>query len=200
MSERAPWETYGEELDVKMSPELAQQVAEYAKRNRHESTSNQAKEELARRKEQNDETAKEYQFLHPDEYADEGPRIGRIMHSSEFITKLRDDCKLKCWYREHPQPRKVTLMVQPKPGLPPEVACWVQEGFMPEFSIVRFDDHGVPLDERLRGWRTPLLQLIIKGLLTEHGAHDVFGEARGPASERYNSTLYGFRNHYVAAK
>lgn len=197
LSEKAPWETYSSEMSEKLDSQLEKDIQSYAQ-NRHESTSHQNEEELARLREYNNEAAKEYQWLHPDEYSDAGPRIGRILHSSEIINILRNDCGVKCWYSPHPQPRKVTVLIQRKGHglLPPEVGCWSMLGFMPEYSLVNFDEHGVPLAERLRGWRTVLLQLIIKGALTEETANAVFGKARGPASERYLRTLYGFRNTY----
>lgn len=198
LSEKAPWETYGTELTEKLDPELEKAVAKYAE-NRYEEGSNQSKEELHRQKELSDASVKEYQFLHPSEYSDRGPRIGKIIHSSTFINMLRDECNVKCWYRQHPQPKKITLVVQ-KPGLNPEVGCWAQIGFMPEYEIVDFDAHGLPLDSKCRGWRTCLLQLILKGVLTEEVAHNVFGVAKGPASKRYLDTLYSFRNHMVKVK
>jgi hypothetical protein len=117
------------------------------------------------------------------------------MHASTFINKLRQ-AGVKCWYGEHPQAQKMTLLVSNHNGTQPhEVACWVQTGFMPELSIMRFDDHGVPLDERRRGWRTCLLQLILKGTITERKANEVFGSPKlTEAFGRYNRTLQTFRN------
>jgi hypothetical protein len=37
--------------------------------------------------------------------------------------------------------------------------------------------------------------MILKGILKEEDAVRVFGKAVGPASERFNSTLYEIRNH-----
>lgn len=190
-SSKAPWETYAASFDEKLDPKLEQEIAEYSKRH-HTKSSSQNEEELCRQKEINQELAKQYQWLHPDEYADAGPRIGRIRHSSEFLNLLRK-CGINCWYRQHPQPKKLTLMVH-RFGSVPEIACWVQEGYVPEYTIMGFDEHGVPLAEKYRGWRTPLLQLILKGILTEEKADAVFGKASGPASERYLRTLYGARN------
>jgi hypothetical protein len=194
LSNKAPWETYGASLDQNLTPEMAAAVAEYASHT-HDDSSNESKEELARWKEGNAEVAKEYQWCTPEEYADIQMRFGRIMHSSELINKLRNECKLKCWYRQHPQSDKLTLLIDPTNGLQqPEVGCWVQNGYMPEYTIMGFDDHGVPLAEKYRGWRTVLLQLILKGSLTEEIAHKVFGKAVLPCSERYNSILHGWRN------
>lgn len=194
LSERAPWETYGEELDVKMSDELAAQVAEYAT-TYHDNSSNQNKEELARWKEENDAMMGEYRWCSEEEYADVQCRIGRIIHSSDLINILRNKLKIKCWYRAHPQEDKLTLVVMKGDGmLPPEVGCWVKNGWMPEYTVMGFDDHGGPLAERYRGWRTCLLQLIIKGFVSEEQAHKVFGNAERGCAERYNSILYGVRN------
>jgi hypothetical protein len=102
-----------------------------------------------------------------------------------------------CWYVQHPQPQKAVLLIQR--GInEPEIACWVQQGQMPELSIMRFDERGIPLDERRRGWRTALLQLIIKGFLTEEDANTVFGRpGQSEAFNRYNMTLYEFRKRAV---
>ena len=194
LSSANPWDTYGDSLDQHLTPEMAAAVAEYAK-NVHDDSSNETKEELARWKEGNDEMAKEFQWCTPEEYADVQARFGRIMHSSELINKLRTECKIKCWYRQHPHADKLTLIVDMTNGLQqPEVGCWVQSGWMPEFTVMGFDDHGVPLAEKYRGWRTALLQLILKGAVTEDKAHKVFGKTNAPCSERYNSILHGWRN------
>ena len=193
-SDKAPWETYGEQLIEKLDPELEAAIAEFASHDPHGTTDSQTQEELCRVKEENDSLAQGYQWLSPDEYADEGARIGTIMHSSELIKKLTQDCRLTASYRPHPQPKRVTLLVDSTNGVKGlEVACWVQLGYMPEFSICNFDDHGVVLQEAYRGWRTVLLQLLVKRMVTEETVTRVFGEAHGPAAQRYLQILQGFR-------
>lgn len=188
----APWETYGKELEQD-DPALLEAIAEYAGRVSDAKPSSEALDALAERKELNDKTAQDYQFVTPEEYADEGARVGRVMHSSTFITYLRK-AGVKCWYRQHPQAGKITLIVQ-RGDLPAEVGCWAQIGFMPELTIMRFDEHGVPTTEKYRGWRTCLLQLILKGVITEAKAEEVFGKpATTEAFHRYNATLQRFRN------
>ncbi len=188
----APWETYGTQLEQD-DPALLEAIAEYAGRVSDAAPSNEALETLAERKEFNDQTAQEYQFVTPDEYADAGARVGRVMHSSTFINNLHK-AGIKCWYRTHPQPGKITLVVQ-RGDLPAEVGCWAQTGFMPELTIMRFDEHGIPTTERYRGWRTCLLQLILKSVITEKKADEIFGTpATTEAFHRYNATLQCFRN------
>ena len=185
--------TYDEELTPEQDPALLEAMAEYAMNVSDADGSSQTKDELARLKQSSEEAAREYQWLTPEEYRNEGDRIGRIMHNVIFINNLRK-AGVKCWYRDHPQPGKITLVVQRK-ELPAEVGCWCQIGFAPELSIMRFDEHGVPTTEKYRGWRTPLLQLILKGIITEKKAEEFFGKAPvTPAFARYNATLQHFRN------
>lgn len=188
----APWETYDQEIDIN-DPVLLEAIAEYEQRVSDAEASSETKEEYARVRQASEEAAKEYQWVTPEEYANEGDRIGRVMHSAVFIHKLRD-AGVKCWYRHHPQPKKVTLIVQ-QYNLAPEVGCWCQLGFAPELSVMRFDDHGVPTAEKYRGWRTSLLQLILKGTISQQKAEEVFGKPPlTSAFHRYNATLQRFRN------
>jgi len=196
LSEVAPWESYDTELTgQKMSPELAAQVAEYAqKRYQDAPVSSQTQELIAENQEINSEIAKQYQWLNPSDYADVEARIGRVMSHAEFITKLRK-AGVHCWYVQHPHADKVTLLYQIRGLEKPEVACWAQFGQMPELSIMNFDQYGAPLAERRRGWRTCLLQIILKGIITEEKAIEVFGKPRqDKAFDRYNSLLKAFRN------
>jgi hypothetical protein len=194
LSETAPWESYDSELSgPKMTPELATQVAEYAqKRYQDAPQSSESQEVLAENREINQSIAKEYQWLTPEEYADEDARTGRVMHSSEFITNLRK-CGLHCWYRQHPHKDKATLMISINGG-PMQVGAWVQLGNAPELSLMNFDSYGAPLAEKRRGWRTVLLQLILKGALTEEQVNKVFGKpGDGKAFNRYKMTLQAWR-------
>jgi hypothetical protein len=196
LSNDAPWESYETELTgQKMSPELAAQVADYTtKRYQDAPVSSQAQEVLAENREINEGIAQQYQWLKPEEYEDFGARIGKVMTHAEFITKLRQ-AGVACHYVAHPHADKATLLWAKVGCEKPEVACWVQLGQMPELSIMNFDQYGAPLAERRRGWRTCLLQIILKGILTEEKANETFGKPKQDrAFDRYNSTLQAFRN------
>lgn len=187
-----PWESYDAEIDIN-DPALLEAIHEYEQRVSDAEPSSETKDELARLREGSMNAAQEYQWVTPEEYKNAGERIGRIMHSDVFISKLRS-VGIKCWYRQHPQPRKITLVVQVN-NETPKVGCWVQSGFMPELSVMKFDDHGVPLDEKYRGWRTCLLQLILHGIISHPKAEEVFGKPPvTPAFHRYNATLQRFRS------
>lgn len=190
---RPRWETYADEIVGKDSAELDAAVAEYAK-HRHEGLGTaQSEETLAEWKEGNAAIAREYQFVKPEDYKDEAARVGRIMGHDEFILILRKKLNLKCFYREMGHPQKIALWVVRAEGTPAESMGFVKRGLTTELSIMRFDDHGVPLDEKFRGWRTVLMNLVMKGFLKEHDVRRVFGRAKGPASEKYNAFMQQFR-------
>ena len=199
LSDKAPWESYGKEMSEDLPDDLQEAIKHYEEL-RHAKTSSQNQELLAEQKELSDDVAKQYQFITPEEYDDLAARVGTVIHSSRFINMLRNECGIKCWYCEHPMPQHLTLVVEDPMGVKPaEIACWVQEGFMNEYSWMYFDDHGAPLSERRRGWRTCLLQMQLKQILTEDKVVEVFGRAEGPVSERYNKTLYEMRNKRIKA-
>ena len=52
---------------------------------------------------------------------------------------------------------------------------WLQYPYGPEWSLMRFDEFHVPLNERFRGWRTAMLDLIRVGVLTEDEVYRAFG-------------------------
>ncbi len=193
LKSKPTWESYDDELTPEEDPELLQAMAEYASRVSDAAPSSETMDELARLKEGSENQAKEYRWVSPEEYKNEGERVGQIMHSSTFITKLRES-GLKCWYVTHPLAGRVTLIIQ-LGALPPEMGCWCMLGFAPELSVMRFDEHGIPLDEKYRGWRTCLLQLILKGAISQEKAEEVFGKPPVTrAFARYNATLRSFRN------
>lgn len=195
LQEQAPWDSYDTEMTPKMSPELAQQVAAYSEqRYKDAPQSSESQEVLAENREINEGIAKQYQWLNPSDYADVEARIGRVMSHADLITKLRQ-AGVTCFYREHPHKDKLTLLYLPQSGKELEVACWAQFGQMPELSIMNFDQYGAPLAERRRGWRTCLLQIILKGIITEDKANEVFGKpGQTKAFDRYNSLLQAYRN------
>ena len=194
LSERAPWETWDEEWEESIPEALADEIKEYSEHRYNDAqSSNESKEVLAQMKEENDELSEQYQWLNKAEYDDEKAREGRVMAHSEFITLLRK-AGVQCFYRQHVHTDKAVLYFVDSQGTE-QKGPWVQKGYCPELSIMNFDAHGVPLAERRRGWRTPLLQLILASAITEEKADKVFGKPKLTAAySRYNATLHAFRN------
>jgi hypothetical protein len=198
LSDKPQWESYQDEMETKLSPELEEQVKRYQERV-HE-RNRVAEEELARQKELSDAASEQYRWVTKEEYEEIEPRIGHIMHSTVFLGKLKK-LGLPVWYAEHPLKGRYKLVLEKGQGtFEPSSIAWVQSGFMPEYSIMRFDEHDVPLDERMRGWRTILMQILLKRLLTEEQIISEFGRATGPASEKYNNFCYEIRNMRLKLK
>jgi hypothetical protein len=72
----------------------------------------------------------------------------------------------------------------------------VQDGLMIEWSQLRTDAHGIGTNEKYRGWRTVLMNLIDKGALNEEQVHRVFGKPTGPRAKRWLRNLFVIRNGY----
>lgn len=68
-------------------------------------------------------------------------------------------------------------------------------GMMPEWSKLRIDAHGLPTKEAYRGWRTCLLTLISRGILTEAQCDDLFGKPSGPRASTWYRQLFIMRNN-----
>lgn len=70
----------------------------------------------------------------------------------------------------------------------------LQDGCGPEWSLMHFNEYDVPVTERYRGWRTALLMLITKGVITEEEADRAFGApVLNKASELYREQLQDYR-------
>jgi cupin superfamily acireductone dioxygenase involved in methionine salvage len=191
LSERAPWETWDEEWEESIPEDLADEIKAYSEKRYEE-----GQEVLAQLREENDELSEQYQWLTRAEYDDEKAREGRVMSHSEFISLLRK-AGIQCFYRQHVHADKAVLYFVDSQGIE-QKGPWVQVGYCPELSIMNFDAHGAPLAERRRGWRTPLLQLILASAITEEKADATFGKPKLTAAySRYNATLYHFRNRNV---
>ena len=189
------FDTYDKEMMGEFNDAaLTAAIEEYAQRVSDAAPTAQTDEELCRLQEQNEHAAKEYQWVTPSEYADAGARIGKVKGVATFITELQR-AGMNCWYRRHPHKDKLTLVAVNPRSQEAEVACWVQFGYMPELSLFRFDDHGIPTTEKWRGWRTCLLQILLKTYISLEKAEDIFGKApTTPEFHRYNRTLQSFRN------
>lgn len=180
--------------------------------------SSETKENLAQLKEENSAAVAAYRLYDPAQVGEEAQdeRIGRILPASTFVEMLWK-CGIVCvltrvntqglrslkgkWHAKersaHYQRTMAGLVVNSSRAMPlssPRYVTWIQIPAMIEYSVMRFDEHGLATSEKYRGWRTVLLKLIQEGLLTERQANFIFGEPRGPAAARWGQILQGFRN------
>jgi len=195
--DQAPWETYDRDMDVTRgwSDRLKADVELYSHR-RHTKTSNQNLEELCRQKEMSNESVKDYKFDDQDEIvALAAARVGKIMSVFKFWDLLQTI--IPCYIASTVRKGLAGLAVLVPTATGPEwkYVCGIQVGWMHEYSEFWLDSHGLPLNEKWRGWRgTVLFRLITGGFISEADAHRVFGEPLGPASRLYRERLQYYRN------
>src|SRR5579875_273403 len=161
-------------------------------------------EHIARLTELNyyDERTKAQRWKHQLDYMDDGPRWVNHLHHSEFLYRLKKMLPSELYitdgriigdlavYRVYGQP-------QPRlDGKTFEYLWYIPTGYMPEFSVYEFDPiRDIPIKERVRGWRTPLLRLIKARITTEEKVNKYFGRVTdGPGSVVYRRSLFVFRN------
>jgi hypothetical protein len=200
---RAPWETYTTTDPLAgCSEQVKQELAEYSQKH-HGKTSMQNVEELCRQKELTKESVKDYKFYKQDELTTEEGKKGRVLHCLEFLRML--ETIIPAYLSANVRKGLTGLAVyHPKDVLNQETGltervnwqyvCACQVPYMWEYSVLHVDSHGLPLNERWRGWRTVLLRLIMSGHITEQQAEELFGKALGAPSRRYNEQLYAWRN------
>jgi len=194
----APWTTYDSEMDVTKdwSPRLKKAVEEYSKR-RWDKPNSAGLEEVMRQNELSTNSVKEYRFFRQfeDGLTDEKSRQGHLIFCLDFAEML--NTIVPCYLSAKIQKGLSGLYVYM-----PDVkgghwhyVCAAQASMMNEYSVIHLDNHGLPLNEKKRGWRTVLLRLIQGSFITEEDAERVFGEpTSGPVSRRYREQLYWFRN------
>lgn len=133
------------------------------------------------------------------DFIDEEARMGRWRHSSEIISFLKTnipdlflldgnfigDISI---YRTYgtPQPKLDNRTF--------EYLFYMPIGWMPEHSLIEFDNRDIPVREKSRGWRTVLLRFIKLGLVTESKVREYFGDTFGPGSVNWHRQLYLHRN------
>jgi hypothetical protein len=150
------------------------------------------KESFQAEKEASVEQVESYRMDGQEILTDAAPRKVKPIHTREFVKKLRDN-GIKCFTVDNGLQGTVALWAAR--GQQMVYVCYLQIPAMYEWSVLRLDSHNLPAGERYRGWRTVLAQLIVKEILTEEKAHEIFGRPIGGiVSSRYRRTLWNFRN------
>ena len=131
-------------------------------------------------------------------------RIVNILHPHQWIRKLQRagvDARIE-WARSarvwlNPWVKLgrigVNARVEMDGKLEERTISTLQYPYGPEYSLMRFNEYNVPTNERYRGWRTPLLELIRLQVITEDEALKAFGPALGAAADFYLRHLQVYR-------
>lgn len=198
LSDTNPWDSYDKEMDVSKSwsPAMRSAVEEYSKK-RHEKTHSAGLEEVVRQREMSTDYVKEYRFFRQfeDSLTDEKQRQGQLMFCLDFVDKLNTILPAYLSAKIIKGMSGLYVLTPDVKGGHWHYVCGVQASMMNEYSVIYVDSHGLPLNEKKRGWRTVLLRLIMGSFITEEDADRVFGEpTSGVISRRHREQLYWFRN------
>ena len=152
------------------------------------------KESFAAEREQSIQMAKAYAMEEQDLLANEKARRVNPIGTRIFVDRLRK-MGVKCFTVDNGLAGTVALWAA-KPGSDYVVyVCYLQVPAMFEWSVLRFDQWGPPNGEKFRGWRTVLVQLVEKEILTEKEIHQEFGKPTlSEVSRRYRRSLWFVRN------
>lgn len=197
-SEVAPWQSYDKEMDPTRfwTPQMKDEVKRYSER-RHQKAHSAGLEEVERQNELSTESVKEYRFFRQfeDRLTDEKQRKGELMFCLDFVERLNEILPAYLSSKIRNGLSGLYVFMPDVKGGHWHYVCGVQASMMYEYSVIRLDNHQLPINEKQRGWRTVLLRLITGSFISEDDAHRVFGEPfSGPISRRYREQLFYFRN------
>jgi hypothetical protein len=128
-------------------------------------------------------------------------RKGRMIDHLGFLNTLREH-GVRCWYNEVPFQGLIGLRAirrgYEQLGL--QYVCAVKIGLTTEYDFFHYDRHGVELNRKYVGWRSVLIHLISKGIISEYEAHKWFGRPQlCEASVLYRRALWQMRNERAIA-
>jgi hypothetical protein len=156
---------------------------------------NFVKESFQAMKEESDEQVEQYKMCRQDILTNAPARKVNAIDTREFIAKLRRS-GVRCFTVDNRMLGTVGLWAIRPNSNEIQYVCFLQIPWQYEWSLLRLDRHGLPAGEDFRGWRTVLAQLIVKGIMTEKKAHEVFGKPTdSEVSLLYRETLFHIRNH-----
>lgn len=155
-------------------------------------------EHAARLSEINYNSVRGQRWKHQFDYMNDAARFINPLHHSEFLYRLKRALPNSLYFMDGRIAGDISVYrVFGRPqedGSTYRYLWYIPSGYMPSYSLYEFDARDVPIRERIRGWRTPLLRLLKSRMLTEDRCRKYFGEASGPASVVWRRHLYVLRN------
>jgi hypothetical protein len=158
---------------------------------------NFVRESFAAEKEISDEMSERYKMEDQEDLTNAAARMVNPMSTRDFIAKLRAN-GIKCFTVDNGFPPKTVALwcIPLGQHARARYICYLQVPAQWEWSVLKVDHHGKPIGEDYRGWRTVLIQLIEKEILTEESAHNIFGKpSTNSVFSRYWRSLWEHRNY-----
>lgn len=148
----------------------------------------------------NSEGTRRQRWQDQEEYKNDKARIGSPMTHSQFLDKVQK-LTSSLYYEQGAMEGDLALYQvfgRPQPHLEGRQFRYIgycPTGYLPEFSLYEFDEkRDILIREKLRGWRSVLLNLIKHKILTETQVNEHFGVPNGQAAFIYRRELWRMRN------
>jgi hypothetical protein len=117
-------------------------------------------------------------------------------HTGEKIRERRERCEGRLWLHDFVNQGRIGISAWLYEDGVRVRRCvtHLQYPWSQEWSLLTFNEYDIPVGERRRGWRTAMLELILKGVLTEDEVNRAFGPvALNGVSQLYRERLYHYR-------
>lgn len=150
-----------------------------------------------------------YKIEGQDLLTDEKARKINPLSIERFMQKLRDN-GVKCFLYQVQSPNTPAAMINTVglwcvipgkerlghiyKGEGHNYITWMDVPFMYEWSVLRVDDHNLPIGEKHRGWRTVVSEMVKNKVFSEQKAHQIFGPPSGRQSLFYRQRMHTYRN------
>jgi hypothetical protein len=146
-------------------------------------------------KARSDEVSKQYRMEDQTELTDEASSLVNFRNVNSFIQTLRSNgAKVKI-NQTQPQTCGLYAIAPGRELLGYQFITSMQVPVMPEWGLLREEEHGCPNGEAAIGWRQVLVKLVLMKVFSEQALHKIFGEpVCTKRSVRYRRTLHAIRN------
>jgi hypothetical protein len=150
-----------------------------------------AEENLRRMYEETETRVRQYRTRDHELLKNERLRRGRMMHSSEFITRVRKlNPSIEIIYSRNWK-NGIGFYIRDKQGR--KYLGAIDEGWVPEFTVIQVDT--ADLQKSFNpAWRTVLIRLLRAGVLRWEQVIPEFGDPEGVASQRWRLETQEFRS------
>lgn len=130
---------------------------------------------LARMFEETDKQIAQQRFPDQEDFKQAEKRMGKIMHSSEFIRKVLS-FNWNLLYEDSIWNKGYGAFYEVKAGEKTYTSACFKKGWIPEWTIMETDTADLPTREGLTyGWRTVLQRLVQRKAITLRQVRSVFG-------------------------
>jgi len=140
----------------------------------------------------------EYRMEDQEQLIDFKARNVNIIGSKEFVLKLRDNgIRCAAVYNGMAGTAGLWSIVPTKTGMNVRYVTFIQIPAMIEWDVLHLDPHGLPDGLEYRGWRSVVVELVKRQVITERRATEIFGRPTDSiVSRRYRRSLFEFRHRH----